>query len=94
MQAYDHTTYKLVGSGNFTLANLAKDIAEISGKAVAYQNLNTEDYSQALLQAGLAAGLVDVIVDANIQTEKGTMFSKSKDLENIMSHKAHPLKIK
>ncbi|WP_249409199.1 hypothetical protein [Acinetobacter sp. SFB] len=45
MQAYDHTTYKLAGSGNFTLANLAKDITGVSGKAVAYQNLNTEDYS-------------------------------------------------
>ena len=57
-----------------------------------YQNLTAEDYTQALLQAGLAAGLVDVIVDADIQTKKGAMFSESKDLEHLIGHKTIPIK--
>ena len=89
---HDNKTYELAGSTSFTLADLAKDIAKISGKAVTYQNLTAADYSQALLQAGVPASLVDVIVDADVQTEKGAMFSKSKDLENIIGHKTIPIK--
>lgn len=91
-EGHDNKTYELAGSTSFTLADLAKDIAEISGKAVTYQNLTAADYSQALLQAGVPASLVDVIVDADVQTEKGAMFSESKDLENIIGHKTTPIK--
>ena len=57
-----------------------------------YQNLTAEDYRHALLQAGVPAGLVDVIVDADIQTEKGAMYSESKDLEHLIGHKTTPIK--
>lgn len=89
---HENKTYELAGSTSFTLADLAGDIANVSGKDITYQNLSAADYTQALTQAGLAAGLVDIIVDAEIQTQKGAMFSKSKDLEQLIGHQTTPIK--
>ena len=74
------------------MADLANDIANVSGKEITYQNLSAADYTQALTQAGLPAGLVDIIVDADIQTEKGAMFSDSKDLEQLIGHPTTAIK--
>ncbi|QIO05598.1 SDR family oxidoreductase [Acinetobacter shaoyimingii] len=81
---HDNQTYELASSTSFTLADLASYISQASGKTVQYQNISAEDYTQALTAAGLPAGLVDVIVDADVQTQKGAMFSESKDLENLI----------
>ena len=89
---HENKTYELAGSTSFTLADLASDIADVSGKEIIYQNLSAEDYTQALTQAGLPAGLVDIIVDADIQTEKGAMFSDSKDLEQLIGHPTTAIK--
>ncbi len=43
--------------------------------------------SQGLIQASLPAHLIDVIVDADVQTAKGAMYSDSKDLEQLIGHK-------
>ena len=89
---HENKIYELAGSNSFTLADLASDIADVSGKEITYQNLSAEDYTQALTQAGLPAGLVDIIVDADIQTEKGAMFSDSKDLEQLIGHPTTAIK--
>ena len=89
---HENKTYELAGSISFTLADLAADIADVSGKEITYQNLSAEDYTQALTQAGLPVGLVDIIVDADIQTEKGAMFSDSKDLEQLIGHPTTAIK--
>ena len=88
---HDNQTYELASSSSFTLADLAAYIAEASGQAVQYQNISPEDYTQALNAAGLPASLVDVIVDADVQTQKGAMFSKSKDLENLIGRPTTPI---
>lgn len=89
---HENKIYELAGSTSFTLADLASDIADVSGKEITYQNLSAEDYTQALTQAGLPAGLVDIIVDADIQTEKGALFSDSKDLEQLIGHPTTAIK--
>lgn len=87
-EGHENKIYELAGSTSFTLADLASYIANASGKAVDYQNLSAEDYTQALTTAGLPSALINVIVDADIQTAKGTMFSDSKDLEHLIGRKA------
>ena len=69
-----------------------RPVANDSGKEITYQNLSAADYTQALTQAGLPAGLVDIIVDADIQTEKGAMFSDCKDLEQLIGHPTTAIK--
>lgn len=80
-------TYELAGSTSFTLNDLATFITEASNKPIRYQNLTADAYHQALIQAGLPVYVVNVVVDADIQTQKGALFNPSKDLENIIGRK-------
>ena len=84
---HENKTYELAGSESFSLSDLATFIGQAVNKDITYQNLSTEEYTQGLTQAGLPAGLVDVIVDADIQTIQGAMYSDSKDLEQLIGHK-------
>lgn len=84
---HENKTYELAGSDSFTLNDLAGFISEASAKTVKYQNLSAEDYTQGLSQAGLPEGLINVIVDADIHTIQGAMFSDSKDLEHLIGRK-------
>ena len=84
---HDIKTYELAGSESFSLSDLATFIGQAVNKDIIYQNLSAEEYTQGLTQAGLPAGLVDVIVDADIQTIQGAMYSDSKDLEQLIGHK-------
>ncbi|MCL6240717.1 SDR family oxidoreductase [Acinetobacter amyesii] len=83
---HENKTYELASSDSFTLAQLAETLQQVSGQNVHYQNLTAEDYTQGLLQAGLPAGLVDVIVDADINSIDGAMQSDRKDLEQLLGH--------
>ena len=85
--AHENKIYELAGSTAFTLQDFANTISEVSGQAVQYKNLTSEQYHQALVQAGLPTGLVDVIVDADVKTQTGAMFSDSKDLEKLIGRK-------
>ena len=84
---HENRIYELAGSTAFTLQDLADAISEVSGQAVQYKNLTSEQYHQGLVQAGLPTGLVDVIVDADVKTQTGAMFSDSKDLEKLIRRK-------
>ena len=85
--AHENKIYELAGSTAFTLQDLADAISEVSGQAVQYKNLTSEQYHKGLVQAGLPTGLVDVIVDADVKTQTGAMFSDSKDLEQLIGRK-------
>ena len=84
---HENKTYELAGSESFSLSDLATFIGQAVNKDIIYQNLSAEEYTQGLTQAGLPAGLVDVIVDADIQTIQGAMYSDSKDLEQLIGRK-------
>ena len=81
---HENKTYELAGSESFSLSDLATFIGQAVNKDIIYQNLSAEEYTQGLTQAGLPAGLVDVIGDADIQTIQGAMYSDSKDLEQLI----------
>ena len=84
---HDNQTYELAGSESFTRADLAQFISQATHKSVIYQNLSADDLRQGLIQANLPSHLIDVIVDADVQTAKGAMYSNSKDLEQLIGHK-------
>lgn len=84
---HENKTYELAGSESFTKADLAQFISQATHKPVIYQNLSADDLRQGLIQASLPSHLIDVIVDADVQTTKGAMYSSSKDLEQLIGHK-------
>ncbi|MHA3104574.1 SDR family oxidoreductase [Acinetobacter sp. ANC 3791] len=89
---HEQKVYELAGSSSFTLSKLAEIITQISGKTVRYQNLTAQEYTEALLAADLPEGLVNVIVDADIQAAQGAMYSESKDLELLIGHASTDIK--
>ena len=84
---HDNQIYELAGSESFSLSDLATLIGQAANKDIIYQNLSAEEYTQGLTQAGLPTGLVDVIVDADIHSIQGAMYSDSKDLEQLIGRK-------
>ncbi len=81
---HENKTYELAGSESFIKADLAQFISQATHKPVIYQNLSADDLRQGLIQASLPSHLIDVIVDADVQTAKGAMYSNSKDLEQLI----------
>ena len=84
---HENKTYELAGSESFSLSDLATLIGQVTSKDIIYQNLSAEEYTQGLIQADLPTGLVEVIVDADIQSIQGAMYSDSKDLDQLIGHK-------
>ena len=84
---HENKTYELAGSESFSLSDLATFIGQAVNKDIIYQNLSEEEYTQGLIQASLPAHLIDVIVDADVQTAKGAMYCDSKDLEQLIGRK-------
>lgn len=91
-EGHEGKIYELAGSNSFTLYDLATYLTQASGKPVAYQNISPEDYLEALISVGLPDGLAQVIVDADVQALNGTLYSESKDLENILGRKTTSIK--
>ena len=84
---HDNKTYELAGSENFTKADLAKFMEQASGKKVSHIELSASDLTQGLQRGGLPETLISVIVDADIRTAQGAMYSESKDLEKLIGRK-------
>lgn len=84
---HENKTYELAGSESFSLSDLATLIGQAASKDIIYQNLSAEEYTQGLIQADLPTGLVEVIVDADIQSIQGAIYSDSKDLDQLIGHK-------
>ncbi|EQC44377.1 SDR family oxidoreductase [Bacteriovorax sp. Seq25_V] len=80
----DKKIYELAGSSSFTLNEFAKEISKLSGVEVVYNNLEAQDFSKVLSDAGLPQGLVDILVDSEIQARDGWLNSDSDDLEKLI----------
>ena len=91
-KGHENKIYEFAGSSSFTLSDLATYLTQASGKPVAYQNISPEDYLEALISVGLPDGLAQVIVDADVQALNGTLYSESKDLENILGRQTTSIK--
>jgi len=91
-EGHEGKIYELAGSNSFTLNDLAAYVTQASAKSVVYQNISPEDYLAALVGLGLPDGLAQVIVDADVQALNGTLYSDSKDLENILGRKTTSIK--
>jgi NAD(P)H dehydrogenase (quinone) len=79
-------TYELAGDKAFTMAQLAAQIAERSGKPVTYTNMPQADYVAALKAAGLPEAFAGVLADADAGISKGWLFNDSHTLSQLIGH--------
>ncbi|HXE39078.1 MAG TPA: SDR family oxidoreductase [Azonexus sp.] len=76
--------YELAGDQAYTLGELAREISQQSGKAVAYQNLPESEFKAALLGAGLPEGLATLLAESDIGASKGGLFDDGRQLSRLI----------
>lgn len=83
--------YELAGDQAYTLGDLAREISQQSGKAVAYQNLPESEFKAALLGAGLPEGLATLLAESDIGASKGGLFDDGRQLSRLIGRPTTPL---
>jgi len=83
-------TYELGGPG-FTMAELAAEISQVSGRTVDYTDLSPEKYAEFLVSVGLAEQHAAVLSDADRGAAQGALETGPEDLEKLMGRPATPV---
>ncbi|MTH47050.1 SDR family oxidoreductase [Intestinirhabdus alba] len=83
--------YELAGDEAWTLSQLVAGLNGQSGKAVVYQNLSEADFAAALKEAGLPAGLAEMLANSDAGAAKGGLFDDSHTLSRLIGRPTTPL---
>ena len=83
-EGHENQTYALAGSTSWTLADLAAEISKQTGKELPYVDISVEDYTTALVKAGLDEGLAGFIAECDVDASNGALFSEDKTLEKLL----------
>lgn len=83
--------YELSGDKAYTLAELAAEISQQTGKEIGYVNLPEADYASALEQAGLPAPLAHMLADSDTGASQGGLYDKSQTLSGLISRPTTPI---
>ena len=81
---HDGAVYELGGDDAFTLAEYAASVARVTGTEVVYRDLSVEDYTAALVAAGLPEGYAAVLADSDRGLAEGGLFTDSGDLSRLI----------
>lgn len=84
--------YELAGDRGWTLAELAAEVSQQSGKPVVYQNLIEADFKAALQGAGLPEGFAALLANSDAGAEKGGLFDDSHQLSKLIGRPTTPLR--
>ncbi|MGL6685710.1 SDR family NAD(P)-dependent oxidoreductase, partial [Xanthomonas hortorum pv. gardneri] len=76
--------YELAGDTAFTMADYAAELAQQSGKPVAYHDLPEADYAAALVQIGLPAPFAQVLAQCSASSRGGSLFDDSHTLSQLI----------
>ncbi|WP_430459651.1 SDR family oxidoreductase [Thalassolituus sp. LLYu03] len=82
--------YELAGDDSYTLGEFAAAIAHSSGKPVSYQNMSEADFTFALTQAGLPAGLAAILAESDVGASTGGLFDDSHTLSRLIGRATTP----
>ncbi|ATB56924.1 NmrA family transcriptional regulator [Xanthomonas citri pv. fuscans] len=84
--------YELAGDTAFTMAEYAAEVAQQSGKPVAYHDLPEADYAAALVQIGLPAGFAQVLAQCSAASRDGALFDDRHTLGRLIGRPTTPLR--
>ncbi|MGE4482119.1 NAD(P)H-binding protein [Acidocella sp.] len=82
--------YELAGDTSFTLKEFAAEISRLSGTGVAYENLDPAAYETVLKQAGLPAGLANLLADSDAAASQGALFDDHGALGKLLGRAPTP----
>jgi NAD(P)H dehydrogenase (quinone) len=76
--------YELAADAPFTMAEYAEELSRQSGSPVVYQDLQPQQYVEALVGFGLDAGYAGALADADLGIARGDLASDSGDLSRLI----------
>jgi len=78
-----NTVHELAGDTAFTLAEYAAELARQSGRPVRYADMGQEEYSAALVGAGLPVGVAEILADSDAGAARGALFDGGAGLSRL-----------
>lgn len=81
---HENKIYELAGDKAYTLEDLAAEVSKQTGNNLPYQNLTQAEYTAALVSMGLPEGFAKVLVDSDLNAEKGSLYSDDKTLSKLI----------
>jgi NAD(P)H dehydrogenase (quinone) len=82
--------YELTGDTNWSLADLAAEAAQQSGKAVTFTNLPADQYAGILRSLDLPEFLVELLVDSDLRVSEGALSGITSDLSTLLGRPTTP----
>jgi len=76
--------YELAGDSAYTLAELAAELSQATGKTVPYVNLPEADFKGALLQAGLPGPIAELLANSDAGAAQGGLYDGSGQLGRLI----------
>lgn len=90
-KGHEGKTYELAGDEAYTLAELAAEISNQSGKTIPYNNLTETQYADILKSFGLPDGLAGMLANSDTGASKGGLFDDSHTLSTLIGRPTTPL---
>ncbi|GGH96016.1 SDR family oxidoreductase [Arthrobacter liuii] len=84
--ADDHAgkVYELGGDDAFSMADLASEISEATGKAISYNNLPAEEYVGLLTGVGVPEAFAEILADSDLGIARGDLLVGTGDLQRLI----------
>ena len=83
--------YELGGDEAFSMADLAAEISAATGKAITYNDLPADDYSNLLAGVGVPEAFAEILADSDLGIARGDLLVSSGDLRRLLGRPATSL---
>lgn len=83
-EGHEGKVYELSGDTAWTLAELAAEIAAVTGKEIAYQNLPKDDYAGVLAGAGVPGPYAEILADVDVNISRGWLADTPGTLRELI----------
>jgi NAD(P)H dehydrogenase (quinone) len=77
-------TYELAGDASFSMREYAQELSRQTGRSIVYNDMEPTAYTSLLTSFGLPPMIVDVIVDADLKSQRGDFDSSSRTLSQLL----------
>lgn len=83
-EGHEGAVYELGADRAFTLGEYAATLSRAAAREITYRDLSAEDYTAALVAAGLPEGYAAVLADSDRGLSQGALFTDSGDLSRLI----------